>query len=581
MPASSIDTPLYRILINGAEIDAAEANCVHEIKVTDWLRLPDACSLQVGYPAEDGPTPFEALDKSKFKIGSELKVKLGAADETVSQTIFDGEIVTVEPEFHAGSVAMVVRAYDKTHRMMRTRKQRVFVKQKISDIVTKICSEYGIRPETITTGAVLEAVFQHNETDFDFILRLAKRVGFEFAYDAPTGKFRPPQRGTPTVTLRYPEDLRTFRPRITAVQQVQTVNVRGFDFKAKKQVMATQSNPQQVTSAGIKRTDVVNTFGAATLEIGGQSFTDRAEADAMAQAALDQLANAYLAADGSCAGNPNIKAGILINIAGVGRNYSGTYRVAKATHVLRGGAGYVTSFSNSAGEHTLLGQVNGSVGGPRQANSITVGIVTNNKDPEALGRVRVKLPAMSDVESDWVPVLLPAAGVERGISMLPMPGDQVVVAFENGDPSYPYVIGSMFNGRDKPGKEMATDDGSFALKSNKKALIAAREDITLRSDGGKWIINVDGGEITENVKSGKGGSGGYTGEFAGAYKVKATGAVTIEANQGVTIKALSVKVEAQTSISIESQATLSLKGAQVSIEGQAAVNITGALINIG
>ena len=57
--------------------------------------------------------------------------------------------------------------------------------------------------------------------------------------------------------------------------------------------------------------------------------------------------------------------------------------------------------------------------------------------------------------------------------MLPQPDEQVIVAFENGDPSYPVVLGSMFNGRDKPGAELARirHDGSFALKSDHAALV--------------------------------------------------------------------------------------------------------------
>jgi len=216
-----------------------------------------------------------------------------------------------------------------------------------------------------------------------------------------------------------------------------------------------------------------------------------------------------------------------------------------------------------------------------RADSIMVGVVTNNNDPEQLGRVKVKLPALSDQETFWAPVALPSAGKERGISMLPVPDEQVVVAFENGDPSYPYVIGSLFNGRDTPGQEMAVTDGSFALKSDHKALVAAKEDINLRSDAGKWVIELNGGEVKETVKAGKGGGGGYTGEFDGAWKLKATQAITIESSMGVTIKAPQITVEAQGQLGLKSNGVLSIEGATVQINGQAAVNIGGGLINLG
>jgi phage protein D/phage baseplate assembly protein gpV len=575
MPDTSQDTvPLYRILIDGTQIDPEEANFVHEIKITDWLRLPDVCTLQVGYPAKTSGEPFQRLDASAFAIGAALEVKLGGTDETVTETLFKGEIVTVEPDFQAGGVAMVVRAYDKSHRMMRARKQRTFADRTSSDIVQEICGDYGFSVSTASSGEPHDIVIQHNETDWDFIWRLARRIGFEFTLDDTDAAFEPPDANGDTVDLGYPGDLRSFRPRITAVQQVEKVNVRGFNSSTKEAVLSTASTPQQVTHAGIQRSHVVGRFEGAELEIAGQSFSSDGEAKDMAQAMLNQLANAYLGAEGTCAGNPKVKAGTMLNISGVGSSYSGVYRAAKVTHLLRGGGGYVTQFSNSAGEHTLLGQVgNGNGNGRVSVDSIVVGVVTNNNDPEKLGRVKLKLPSLSEQETSWAPVALPSAGKERGLSMLPVAGEQVLVAFENGDPSYPYVIGSLFNGKDTPGDEMAVTDGSFALKSDHKALVAAKEDINLRTDEGKWVIEVNGGEITETVKAGKGGGGAYTGQFDGAYGVKAQQAITIESNMTVTIKA--------PSIAIEAQGSLSLKAPQVSIEGQAMVNISGALINLG
>jgi phage protein D/phage baseplate assembly protein gpV len=573
---SQVLVPLYRIIVNGQGLDPVEADAVHQIKITDFLRLPDICTLQVGYPADDGPDPFKNLDDSKFQVGAALEVKLGGTDDRVTKPLFKGEIVTVEPDFEAGGASMVVRAYDWSHRLMRSRKQRTFLNAKVSDIVRRVLQENGLRAAVEEErGDPLESVVQNSESDWDFIWRLARRIGFELTVNDRVAEFKPPEQSTP-LELAYPEHLHAFRPRITAVQQVQTVNVRGFDSKTKQVAMGSASTPRQVTQAGITRQQVRDTFPGAVIEIGGQAFKTQSEASTIAQATLDQLANAYLTAEGECDGNPLIKAGARIRISGVGRKYSGVYRVAKAVHMLTAG-GYVTQFSNSAGEHTLLGQSGGANGGPRRVDSIVVGIVTNNRDPDGLGRVKVTLPSVSEVETAWAPLLVPSAGNQRGMMMMPQPNDQVIIAFENGDPSYPVVLGSMFNGRDKPGAELLAadknNDGSFAVRSDHAALIHANEDITLHSDKGKWVVKLDGGEIQETVKQGAGGSGGYTGDFGGSWNLKATGGVTVESSQSVTVKAPSITVDAS--------ASLTLKGAAVDIKGSGVVNISGAMINIG
>jgi uncharacterized protein involved in type VI secretion and phage assembly len=581
---SQRNAPLFKIEIDGQPIKQTEMNAVRDIKITDWLRLPDVCTVAVGYEHKTEGNPYEDLDNTPFVIGKSLVVKMGSVEETTTQQLFKGEIVTVEPDFTAGGVSMVVRAYDRSHRMMRARKQRTFLNQTISDIVKTVGNESGISISTQSSGAPLDFVLQHNETDWEFVWRLAKRIGFELTVDDTRGSFKKPAP-TEEVELNYPDDLHSFRPRITAVQQVEKVNVRGFDLKNKKAVIKTASRAEQMTEAGIQRSTVMKAFPKTSLEIAGQSFADQAEAMSIAQSMLDQLANAYLAAEGACLGDPRIKAGAKLKITGVGNKFSGTYRVAKAVHSISGGSGYTTTFSNSVGEHTLLGQAGGGNSGANSIDSIVVGLVTNNNDPEKMGRVKVQFPYLSEKESFWAPVLVPSAGKERGLSMLPVAGEQVVVAFENGDTSFPYVLGSLFNGKDKPGDELSVQDGSFAMKSDHKALIAAQEDIKLRSEKGKWEIEINGGEIKETVKS----PGNYTGTFDGKHNITANQAITVESKQSVTIKAPQITLDAQGTmtlkaggkLSVESQGQLELKGAQVSVSGQAMVQITGGLINIG
>ena len=89
---------------------------------------------------------------------------------------------------------------------------------------------------------------------------------------------------------------------------------------------------------------------------------------------------------------------------------------------------------------------------------VTIGIVTNNKDEAGLGRVKVKFPWLSqDEESYWARVLTPMAGNDRGMYFLPEVNDEVLVAFEQGNMSVPYILGALWNGKDKP--PIKNDDG--------------------------------------------------------------------------------------------------------------------------
>ncbi len=84
-------------------------------------------------------------------------------------------------------------------------------------------------------------------------------------------------------------------------------------------------------------------------------------------------------------------------------------------------------------------------------SGVTIGIVTNNKDPDGLGRIKVKFPWLSEnEESCWARILTPMAGNDRGIYFLPEVDDEVLVAFGQGNMNCPYILGALWNGKDKP-----------------------------------------------------------------------------------------------------------------------------------
>jgi uncharacterized protein involved in type VI secretion and phage assembly len=104
-----------------------------------------------------------------------------------------------------------------------------------------------------------------------------------------------------------------------------------------------------------------------------------------------------------------------------------------------------------------------------------VGIVTNNVDPKKLGRIKVRFPWLSkDVESWWARIIYPMGGKERGYWWIPEIDDEVLVGFEHGDVRFPYIIGSLYNGKDVPpichdvtnkfGKPKGYDHGPYPTK---------------------------------------------------------------------------------------------------------------------
>jgi uncharacterized protein involved in type VI secretion and phage assembly len=86
---------------------------------------------------------------------------------------------------------------------------------------------------------------------------------------------------------------------------------------------------------------------------------------------------------------------------------------------------------------------------------VVIGIVKSLDDPDGLGRVKLEYPWMAEEspESNWARIAVPMAGSERGFQFMPEEGDEVLVAFEQGEIRLPYIIGYLWNGEDKPPRE--------------------------------------------------------------------------------------------------------------------------------
>jgi uncharacterized protein involved in type VI secretion and phage assembly len=197
----------------------------------------------------------------------------------------------------------------------------------------------------------------------------------------------------------------------------------------------------------------------------------------------------------------------------------------------------------------------------RRIYGVVIALVTNNKDPEGLGRVKMKFPCLGDVsESDWARVAVLMAGKERGFFFLPEVDDEVLVAFEHGDPRFPYVVGALWNGKDKPPAK--NDDG----KNNLRVLESrSGHTVKLNDEEGKETI-----EIT--------GKGGKDSIVIDAAK----NTITITTDKDITLSAPkgAIKLDAQ-QIEIKSSGSTKIEsGAGMDVKANATMNIKGATVNI-
>jgi uncharacterized protein involved in type VI secretion and phage assembly len=193
------------------------------------------------------------------------------------------------------------------------------------------------------------------------------------------------------------------------------------------------------------------------------------------------------------------------------------------------------------------------------AKGVAIALVTQNKDEDGLCRVRVRYPWHDKPrESYWARLAVPMAGDGRGTVMIPEVGDEVLVAFEREDLRFPYVLGALWNGRDKP--PLANDDG----KNDKRIVTSRKKHYLLFDDGARGVVELaheNGGLVRftddEIVLQDKQGN---------QLKIEnKSGAITLQAKGQLNIKAATVTIEATGTLDLKANATLTVRGALVNI----------------
>jgi uncharacterized protein involved in type VI secretion and phage assembly len=187
-------------------------------------------------------------------------------------------------------------------------------------------------------------------------------------------------------------------------------------------------------------------------------------------------------------------------------------------------------------------------------NGVLIGTVIDLADPEKLGRVKLQLPQYGDQPTDWARIASPMAGKDRGFFFQPEVGDEVLAAFENGDPRRVYVLGALWSKVDTPPDRDGNDPQNNwrFIKSRSGHIVKlddtqGKEKIEIVDKSGKHRIVIDSANSKIEI-------------------VCTTGDMDISAPTGtLKIDANSIELTAKTEIKVKATANLTLEGAMVNI----------------
>ncbi len=343
-----------------------------EMKVNNW----DPRTRRFKYVGSETAADLEqnTPESQRFKLfepcGKEIRVKMGYLGET--QTMLTGSVTTMEPEFPSnGAPTLTVRGLNILHQLRRKPYTWSWENKTDSEIAENLATlrdketsnkRFPLPIEIDSSAKAREPrlpyVAQQNQTDIDFLFSRARERGYVvFVLEADAERNKPrrlyfgPSQGGQNAALRnvmyeleWGRALVEFKPTLTTANQVKSVTVHGWNRATKEaiEVKVDLDDPElnrnqdlyRLIDACDPREDIV---------VNEPVFTED-QARRRARAILMERQKGMVQASATTVGLPDLRAGQLVNIVGLGARFSGTYFITDTTHTL-GDSGYTTQFN--------------------------------------------------------------------------------------------------------------------------------------------------------------------------------------------------------------------------------------------
>jgi Rhs element Vgr protein len=584
----------FSVKVKGKAIDSA----IQVARVETWSgvnRVPRArLVLYDGSPAA-GTFPLSASDA--FLPGLDVEVA-AAYDSAARVPIFRGIIIRQGIEIdEAGASRLVVEASDRALRMTLERRNTVFTQITDSALIDRLVGDHGLRGKVTATRVSHPQVVQYYASDWDLMVMRAEVNGFVALADGGMVTVGPPDTAqAPVLTVTYGDSVLDLRAEMDAASQLSSsaIHSRAWDPGTQKVVEAGPgtvrlTEPGDVPSDTLAKVFAVKKFSQ---QSGGALQQGSLEAWSSAELLRSRLSKVrgWVRFQGSA----RVKAGSVLQLAGLGGRFDGAVWVSGVHHAIEHGS-WLTTADFGLSPRGFAAETPG-ISAPQaaaqlpQVQGLQTGVVKAvARDPGGGFRVQVNLPLVADKGEALVWARLATFYASKGFGALfyPEPGDEVVVGFMNDDPRFAVVLGSVYStGRAPPAtpaekndlKELVTR-GKLTLSFDDAngVLEICTPKSRVRLDDKKGEVRVEDGNRNQVTLS----SSGITLESASDLTLKAQGSVSVQAGGNLSLKATgTVSVEGM-EVSASGQAKLSASsGGMAELKASALVEVKGGLVKI-
>ena len=512
--------------------------------------------FQMSVELETGSNRYvHNINSSKKWLGESIVVK------AANTPIFVGVVTNVQLHREGSDFGcIIVSGYSATYRMETAHSCFSWNDRTIGDVVKKLCEQAKVQLELNPAfKETKDFICQYEESDFDFIRRLAHQYQEWMYFDGTKLIFGKPRKLADPIRLEYGTTLssldiglqtlarseQVFSYHSGADREMQRMTpdlayghdkLAGEAFRASLGMFSKPARQHALPRIS-NETELVN-------------YTGRKQAAETAE-------THYITAESQV---PTLRVGSVISlyssflerVGNLSEESLGNFIIIEITHEVSQGSYYKNRFK--AIPATIKALPSPKVRMPLAETQMAT--VLSNADPEGKGRVRVRMNWQTDgMQTSWVRVMTPDGGSSsdvksnRGFVFIPEVGDQVLLGFRHGDPARPYVMGSLFNGT----------TGGGGLEGNHMKSLTTRSGHTIKLNDSLSSLGI-------TIKDIKGNSI-HIDSVGDDIIINAKRNITINAGETFTVNCKNANILAEESINMNAEQDItSVSGESTSIQ---------------